>query len=165
MGALMNIPPEAQEYERRYYGCFIDKFNPGREAEVLVSSNATVVKFHHREPPYARELEVYQFLLERGIESVTGFNIPQLLRSDDELRAIEMSIVRPPFLLDFAGALTDEEHQRLVMDDDEIEDRLFERVNELFDDRAADALAVANAFARLTGYMMMDLHPGNLRFA
>ena len=39
---------------------------------------------------------------------ILGLNVPQLLRIDQEFRAIEMTIVRPPFLLDFADALLDE---------------------------------------------------------
>jgi len=36
---------------------------------------------------------------------ILGFHVPQLLGADDELMAIEMTIVSPPYLLDFAGVL------------------------------------------------------------
>ena len=57
---------------------------------------------------YQRELGVYERLRGRGISEVQGFHVPQLIRSDDELLVIEMSIVTRPFLLDFAGAFLDE---------------------------------------------------------
>ena len=41
------------------------------------------------------------------MSEILGFNVPQLIRFDDELRIIEMSIVTRPFVLDFAGAWLD----------------------------------------------------------
>jgi len=38
-----------------------------------------------------------------------GFAVPRLLRFDPSLHVIEMTIVQPPFLLDFAAARVDEE--------------------------------------------------------
>jgi hypothetical protein len=35
---------------------------------------------------------------------ILGFNVPQLLSVDEEFRAIKMTIVRSPFVLDFADA-------------------------------------------------------------
>ncbi|MBE7494773.1 MAG: hypothetical protein HS117_07495 [Verrucomicrobiaceae bacterium] len=37
-----------------------------------------------------------------------GFAVPAYLHHDDGHLAVEMTIVRPPYLLDFAGALLDE---------------------------------------------------------
>jgi hypothetical protein len=51
---------------------------------------------------------VYQRLREEQTTRILGFNVPQLLRIDEEFRAIEMTIVRSPFLLDFADARLDE---------------------------------------------------------
>ena len=53
------------------------------------------------------EREVYQRLGEAGCRKVIGFHVPQLVRSDDALLALEMTIVQPPFVLDFAGAYLD----------------------------------------------------------
>jgi len=152
-------------YEHRYDCRFIDRYMPGREADVYVTDRATVVKLFHHEPPFLRELEVYQDLLAKNIVSVNEFAVPVLIRWDDELRAIEMTIVRPPYFLDFAGAKTDEEYQLLVLHDDEWEDQCVERVKENFDDRWPDVVAAADAFARATGWVLMDLHRGNLKFA
>ena len=60
------------------------------------------VKFHREERPFERECRVYQRLREEQTTRILGFNVPQLLSTDEEFRAIEMTIVRPPFLLDFA---------------------------------------------------------------
>ena len=57
-----------------------------------------------REDPYRRELSVYERLRQNGLTEILGFNVPQLIGADDDLRVIEMSIVTRPFVLDFAGA-------------------------------------------------------------
>ena len=41
------------------------------------------------------------------ITNVLGFNVPQLVNFDDELRILEMTIVERPFVLDFAAAYLD----------------------------------------------------------
>jgi len=67
----------------------------------------TALKVHRSVEPYLREREVYERLRDAGLSQILGFNVPQLIRFDDELRIIEMSIVTRPFVLDFAGAWLD----------------------------------------------------------
>ena len=66
------------------------------------------VKFHREERPFERECRVYQRLRDEKTTRILGFNVPLLLSIDEELHAIEMTIVRSPFLLDFADARLDE---------------------------------------------------------
>jgi hypothetical protein len=66
------------------------------------------VKFHREQRPFELECRVYHRLREEQTTRILGFNVPQLLQIDEEFRAIEMTIVRPPFLLDFADARLDE---------------------------------------------------------
>jgi hypothetical protein len=68
---------------------------------------ATAIKVHRSREPYLREWAVYQRLKEAEITKIRGLNVPQILRHDDELCIIEMSIVTRPFVLDFAGAYLD----------------------------------------------------------
>jgi hypothetical protein len=42
-----------------------------------------------------------------SIVDVAGFAVPQLIHHDDRLWVVEMGIVSPPFVLDFAGAYLD----------------------------------------------------------
>jgi len=65
------------------------------------------IKFHQRNTAYQREIAVYGRLKDLGIEEVNGHMVPQLIDSDDDLLAIEMTIVSPPFCLDFGGAYLD----------------------------------------------------------
>jgi hypothetical protein len=64
----------------------------------------TALKVHRDADAYFRERHVYQQLREAQTSQVLEFHVPELIRFDDELTAIEMSIVAPPFVLDFAGA-------------------------------------------------------------
>lgn len=56
---------------------------------------------------YERELAAYRRLHEIGWEQLHGLNIPHLLNFDNERLVIEMTIVHPPFLLDFGKAYVD----------------------------------------------------------
>jgi hypothetical protein len=67
----------------------------------------SAIKAHRSTEPYARERAVYERLQEAGVTGILGFHVPQLIRCDDVLQVIEMSIVTRPFVLDFAGAYLD----------------------------------------------------------
>lgn len=65
------------------------------------------LKIHSSYEPYRRECEVYERLMENAVTALLGFNVPQFIACDDRLLALEMTIVPPPFVLDFAGAWLD----------------------------------------------------------
>jgi hypothetical protein len=67
----------------------------------------TALKIHRSAEPYHREKSVYERLRAAGTIEILGFHVPQLIRTDDTLQIIEMTIVRRPFVLDFAGAWLD----------------------------------------------------------
>src|SRR2546427_7318727 len=71
-------------------------------AEDKSKAGKTALKVHRSVEPYLREREVYERLRDAGVSEVLGFNVPQLIRFDDELRIIEMSIVALP---DVGGTL------------------------------------------------------------
>ena len=67
----------------------------------------SAIKVFRRQESYANERDVYLRLQEDRVVAVRGVAVPQLLDFDDELGAIEMSIVSPPYVLDFADAALD----------------------------------------------------------
>jgi hypothetical protein len=122
----------------------------------------TAVKFFDRLDRFERELKVYRILQAKGTYDIAGHHVPELIDSDDALLAIEMSIVERPFVLDFAGARRPAE----VPDfDEEILQEHHERMREMFGDRLDDALHVAAMFEKETGFVLLDIHPGNIAFA
>jgi hypothetical protein len=80
---------------------------PLSPSRVTVSFGARRVKAHRSAEPYFRERSVYERLSRIGVHELLGFNVPQSIAFDDELRVIEMTIVARPFVLDFAGAYFD----------------------------------------------------------
>src|SRR2546423_7425129 len=76
----------------------------GKDGSVWQTDCPSAVKIHLQAELYTREVQAYIRLAERDIAAIAGFNIPKLIGADDDLLAIEMSIVFPPYLLDFASA-------------------------------------------------------------
>ena len=119
----------------------------------------TAIKVHHDAEPYAREKSVYERLREAGISQLLGFHVPQLIRVDDELQVVEMTIVTRPFVLDFAGAYLDfpPEFPEEIWADWEAEKR------EQFEARWPTVQAVLGALENLDIHMV-DVSPSNIAF-
>ena len=111
-----DLEKQAQTYcEERGYS--IDsRLGVGTQGSVYVANipsqssdriDQVAIKFHDREIAYNRELGVFLRLRDLQIEEIRGHMVPLLIDYDDELLAIEMTIVSPPFCLDFGGAYLD----------------------------------------------------------
>ena len=88
-----------------------------------------------------------------------GFHVPQLLRADNDLGVIEMTIVTPPFLLDFAGAVLDVRPNF----SEEIWAEWETQKREQFGDRWKEVHAVLDALEGW-GVYLLDVTPSNIRF-
>lgn len=117
------------------------------------------IKVHRAAEPYLRERQAYERLRDAGVSEILGFNVPQLIRFDDELRVIEMSIVTRPFLLDFAGAYLDAppEFSEDIWNEWEAEKRA------QFEERWPIVQSVLAALER-SGVHMVDVSPSNIAF-
>lgn len=99
----------ARAYAARHQLQLAERLGFGIHGIILVTEDnskagKTAVKAHRTLEPYLRERAGYERLREAGVTELEGFHVPQLIRVDDELRVIEMTIVTRPFVLDFAGA-------------------------------------------------------------
>ena len=119
----------------------------------------SVLKAHRDEEPFLREHSIYKRLMSEEIGEILGFNIPDLLGTDEGLRIIEMSLVARPFVLDFAGAYLEKrpEFAEEIWDEWEAEKR------ELFGSRWQTVELVLAALRRLNIYMV-DISPSNIAF-
>ena len=152
-------------YKTRYGVPFVEgQLGAGKDGVVLMHRLTTAVKFFHSNENYTRELRAYRALRDAGTDQVLGLHVPQLIRNDDELRAIEMTVVTPPFLLDFASAYTDDELQWLGFTPEVWAEREAYWA-EVFGERWPDAAAVRDAFHRITGLHLLDPSPNNIRLA
>ena len=118
------------------------------------------VKFHREEKPFENECRVYERLREEQITQILGLNVPQLLKIDEEFRAIEMTIVRRPFLLDFADALLD----RGPDFSEDVLRQWAEDKAEIFGEKWPEVTRALGALRGL-GIHLLDINPGNIRFA
>jgi hypothetical protein len=67
----------------------------------------SAIKVHERDAACYRERDIYLRLKELAVTQIRGCEVPRLIRFDDKVWIIEMTIVVRPFVLDFAGAYLD----------------------------------------------------------
>lgn len=79
----------------------------GTDGEVWRSTRPAAIKAFLHVKNYRDELESYQRLQQAGLHRLCGFDIPRLSAWNDDLLVIEMSIVQPPYLLDFGKVYFD----------------------------------------------------------
>jgi hypothetical protein len=79
----------------------------GTDGEVWRSTRPSAIKVVLNARNYRDELESYRRLKAANIHNLCGFDIPRLFGWDDALQVIEMSIVTPPYLLDFGKVYFD----------------------------------------------------------
>ena len=122
-------------------------------------ASQVAVKFHDRKVAYDHELGVYLRLRDLGINEVGGHIVPDLIDFDDDLLAIEMTIVSPPFCLDFGGAYLD----RPPDYSPEVWRDWHEQKAEDFEENWPKALEIIRSFEQF-GVYIADVNPGNIKF-
>ena len=136
----------------------------GTQGSVFTVSNSTgttrhAVKFHDREVAYLRERDVYQRVSELEVIYVCGHRIPILIAYDDDRLAIEMTIVSPPFCLDFGGAYLDRRPDYYP----EVWADWREQKSEAFEANWPAVVRIISALEQF-GIYVADVNPGNIRF-
>jgi hypothetical protein len=97
----------AKQYAQRYDRVIVSELGFGYDGIVFSTSCQSAIKALRYEPLYQRERDVYLRIEENEVSDVAGVSIPRMIHADDELWVVEMEIVSPPFVLDFAGAYLD----------------------------------------------------------
>lgn len=132
----------------------------GIDGFVWSTWNPTAIKVFERSIPFQRELAVYERLLECDVTSICGFSVPKLVNFDRELMVVEMTVVQPPFLLDFAKATVDVE----MGYPEEVMEQEWARVREVFGERFGVVQDVYFELAEKYGIYYYDFTPRNLNF-
>ena len=165
----MTIPDEYQSAVDQFLKSrnhqLISHLGTGTQGTVYLVNNPSrlsplAVKFHNRQVAYNRELSVFLRLRDLGINNVQGHCIPDLIGYDDELLAIEMTIVSPPFCLDFGGAYLDQppDYSPEVWADWEAQK------SEDFEDNWPAVKTILSEF-KTYGIYIADVNPGNIKFS
>lgn len=136
----------------------------GKDGYVYSTTGAaggpTAIKVFGNERAYQQELACYRRLREHSVTAVQGLHVPQLIDSDDRLFVIEMTIVRPPFLLDFASALLDPPPEF----PEEVQQQWHEEKEEQFGKRWQDVQLILATLQGRYGIYFLDVTPRNIRF-
>lgn len=154
----------AQAYALRHQLRLAERLGFGIHGIIFVAKGnfevgKTAIKAHRFAEPYSRERDVYERLKQAKISNLLGFDVPQLVRVDDDLRVIEMTIVERPFVLDFAGAWLDAapDFPEEQWAEWEVEKR------EQFESRWPKVQAILGALEELDIHMV-DVSPSNIAF-
>ncbi|PAY19707.1 hypothetical protein CKO51_09870 [Rhodopirellula sp. SM50] len=158
-----SIESRLKTYTELRKSVVVSGLGQGTQGSVVVCSNLSqqhvAVKFHERSNAYFRERDVYLRLSDLEITHVQGLRIPILVHFDDDLLAIEMTIVSPPFCLDFGGAYLDRPPDYTP----EVWRDWREQKSEDFEEDwpvVQEILAEFESF----GIYIADVNPGNIRF-
>jgi len=119
-----------------------------------------VVKSFYHPSSYERERDVYLRCRELNLRKVLRCHLPYLLAWDDQWLSIEMTMVQPPFILDFADAWLDDEEPKFS---DEVWADWNRKLDDDFGELAGEVRHML-ALLRSHGIALLDVHPGNIRF-
>jgi hypothetical protein len=70
----------------------------------LSPDSRTAIKVHSGQDGFDRELQVYRQLDKLKINNIQGLTVPKLWDARPESKLLRIEFVKPPYLLDFAGA-------------------------------------------------------------
>jgi hypothetical protein len=156
----------AWQYARRNDRTVCESLGSGIHGLVyLIQGNTalggTALKVFQVREFFERELSVYERLRAAQIREILGFSVPQLIGADNELLALEMTVVERPYVLDFAGAYLDNDAPWF---EDEKWETWETDKREKFGARWAEVQAVLAALEEY-GIHLLDVNPGNVAFA
>lgn len=138
-----------------------DKLGFGSDGHVWPSSAKSAVKSLEREKNYRDEVECYRRLKAGGVTRIGMFNVPVLEGFCDRLLVIEMSIVQPPYLLDFGKVYLDRPPTHLY--DEQMMANAMAEWRERFGSRWGK-VAAAMHWLKKYGIYYYDPRPANVSF-
>lgn len=156
------------DYAQRINVALVDQLGYGMHGSVFVAesqagSDASLsrlaVKVHRREQEYIRERDTYLRLRKLDVTRIRECEVPQLIDFDNRLWIIAMTVVRRPFVLDFAGAYLDSQPD---FSEEVMADWRAQKQEE-FGRHWPDVQAVLRHLECL-GIYMVDVNPGNISF-
>lgn len=139
----------------------MERLGFGQDGLVYATDQESVLKCLRYERLYQNERNVYQRLAQLGSEEIAGFNVPKLINSDDALWIVEIQLVTPPFVLDFAGASLDQPSRIFAeMSEDDHLEWIESRV-EMYGDEWSLVETLLSQLRRHKIYLS-DVKPGNI---
>jgi hypothetical protein len=154
------LEKNAREYARRNAIELVGRLGGGTDGDVWQSGRQSAVKALGRQRNYTIERACYERFAEDNVTQIHGFTVPRLIGFDDALTTIEIEIVSPPFIIDFAKCRLDSPHDfsaEVMADWDEAG-------TEIFEDRWPKVKSLLRSLEQY-GIYYLDAKPGNITFA
>ena len=161
----MSIPiyeVRARQYSE-LFGITIDFAKPlghGNDGQVWKTNQLTAVKVLERERKYALELECYRRIADAGVNRIGGFAVPKLMGFSDEHWGVEMEIVSPPYVIDFAKVWLDDPPDF----DAEVLEDADRKGSELFERKWPEVRTLLWTLQNRFGIYYTDPNAGNITF-
>jgi hypothetical protein len=157
-----DLRQRAGEYaSRQKHFTLGNRLGLGTDGLIIATNRYSAIKIFERENGYLNERDAYLRLQEHNVHSILGHKVPQLLAFDDHLRIIEMSIVTPPFILDFAKSDLD---YTTSFPDHVMEEWRQQKIEE-FEHHWPKVVLILGELENRYGIYMKDVHPRNICFA
>lgn len=132
----------------------------GSDGAVWKTNVWSAVKAFFHKPTFVKERECYRRLQAAGARTVNGFNVPIIEGVDNDLLVIEMTIVAPPFLLDFGKASLDA--PPVYADDPKRMAEIEMQWRDLFGTNWNQVLGALFELRHRYGIYYLDPRPGNI---
>ena len=97
----------AREFANEYEIDIVDALGSGTDGSVWKTSGATAIKVFDSWKIYCQERDCYDRLAHHKVREINEFNVPLRIIKDDDSMIIEISIVQPPYILDFGKCRLD----------------------------------------------------------
>lgn len=152
-----NLRDVCERYAARHRILLELPLGSGWDGSIWATSRQSALKAFRFPAGYERERDVYLRLQQQGVEQIRYCHVPALITADDELMVIEMTIVQPPYVLDFAGARLDHPHEF----PDDVWEQWREEKREQFEKNWPEVRRIMAAFERY-GIYLGDVHPRNI---
>ena len=102
-----NLPRELESYLQEHNLKATANLGNGQDGDVWKTDDNTAVKRSKRKSNHDNERRCYLRFEQLGIQEIDGFNIPELVRYDDDLLIVEMTTVSAPYIVDFGKTYID----------------------------------------------------------
>lgn len=142
-------------------GCEVaNRLGFGIDGTVFGTDRQSALKVFDRPSAFHVEHAVYLRLLEHRVQAIQGLTVPQLVGADRQLCILELSIVQPPYLLDFARAQLDRPLDFPL----HVMEQWYVDKAEQFGDDWPRVQSVMRELERRYGIYLLDANPGNFNF-
>jgi hypothetical protein len=157
-----DLTQRAQEYCQHHNLILGRTLGHGLQGMVFATDRKSAIKVHDQRAGYNRERDAYLRLASHKVNQILGHIIPIYFDSDDTRLIIEMSLVVPPFILDFGGAYLDGPAS-YASDFEKVRAWREEKAEE-FGDNWPKVIEILTQLEIHYGIFISDLNSGNIRF-